>query len=286
MGDLHVSRRVINQVFADHFLMQDTMDQLVQDAGNPVHQDVNTIPGYSGFWIMGQADYYRYFGDHAYLRSNHDALVQLLSYMETELDEPDLFANARKAWPFIEDWSPDLNGDTPEVRRTAHLEFYKAFLDGAWLLQEQGDAALAEKFRRRADAMKAAARKYLVESSTQTFGLRRQTSAMAIFSEIADATETEVIWKYVLSRPTQFMISPYYNYYAISAMARAGHPQNALDEIRNYWDGMIKEGATSTWEAYDPGSPKEDFHQWFQSTLAKATWSASRMDGRLERLQG
>jgi len=61
------------------------------------------------------------------------------------------------------------------------------------------------------------------------------------------------------------MISPYYNFYVITAMAEAGHRRETLEEIRNYWGGMIKEGATSTWEAYDPSWPKEDFHRSLQS---------------------
>jgi hypothetical protein len=38
------------------------------------------------------------------------------------------------------------------------------------------------------------------------------------------------------------------------------HRQGALDWIREYWGGMIHEGATSFWEAYDPSWPKDDPH--------------------------
>lgn len=264
MGDLDVSGRVIDSVFADHFLMQDTMDRLVHDAGSPVDADVNTIPGYSAFWVMGEADYYRHFADLEYLRSIHDPLVQLLSYMEGALDQRNLFAEPRKSWPYV-DWSPDMNQNTPEVSRATQLEFCKAFSDGAWLLRQQGDNASAERFQAKADAMKAAAQKFLLDPGTQTFGLRHQTNAMAIFSGVADAAQTETIWQRVLSHPRQFMISPYYNFYVITAMAQAGHRRETLEEIRNYWGGMVKEGATSTWEAYDPSWPKEDFHRSLQS---------------------
>src|SRR5579875_3683590 len=52
MGDLDVSGHVIDAVFADHFLMQETMNALIHDAGQPVDRDVNHIPGYSAFWVM------------------------------------------------------------------------------------------------------------------------------------------------------------------------------------------------------------------------------------------
>jgi hypothetical protein len=61
------------------------------------------------------------------------------------------------------------------------------------------------------------------------------------------------------------MISPYYNYYVIAAMAASGHRQEALDWIREYWGGMVKEGATSFWEGYDPDWPQENFHEMLQA---------------------
>ena len=56
------------------------------------------------------------------------------------------------------------------------------------------------------------------------------------------------------------IISPYYNYYVIRAMAEMGHREEALKWIRQYWGGMVDEGATSFWEAYDPS--------WYQGGLS------------------
>lgn len=264
MGDLDVSGLVIDTVFADQFLMRKTMDQLIGDAGNPVHEDVNGIPGYSAFWVMGEADYYRHIGDATYLHALHDPLIRLLDFLSGELDARHTFANPRKAWPFV-DWAPDLNGDTEQTRRATLFEFYRAFSDGAWLLRESGDTNAAGKYQGVADAMRAAAQSLYLDPQTGTFGNRWQTNAMAIFSGLADANQTAAIWERVLSRPSPTVITPYYNFYAISAMAQAGHRREALDWIRKYWGGMIAEGATSFWEAYDPAWPKEDFHAHLQA---------------------
>ena len=43
-------------------------------------------------------------------------------------------------------------------------------------------------------------------------------------------------------------------------MAALNHRTDALEWMRKYWGGMIAEGATSFWEAYDPRWPKQDFH--------------------------
>ena len=268
MGDLDVSGDVIDTAFADHFLMQTTLDRLNHEAGIPMRQEVNGIPGYSAFWVMGEADYYRHIGDSAYLRSIHDDVVRLLDYIAGDLDSDHLFANPRKSWPFV-DWSPEMQHDTLEARRATTFEFYRAFSEGAWLLRESGDAAAADKYQAIADAIRKSAREKLFDSQTGTFGSRWQPNAMAVFSGVATPEQTAAIWQRVLSKPSQFMISPYYNFYVISAMAAAGRRHEALDWIRNYWGGMIQQGATSFWEAYDPSWPKEDFHANLQADDSK-----------------
>ena len=264
MGDLDVSGHVIDAVFADHFLMQKTMDRLIDEAGNPLTRDVNGIPGYSAFWVMGEADYYRHTGDVWYLASLHDRLIRLLDYMVGELNDQNYFANRRKAWPFV-DWSPQFDKDTPPARAATEFEFYKAFSDGAWMLGEMGDSGAAEKYRERANAIRRAAQAIALDPASDTFGDRWQANAMAIYAGVADAKETASIWQQVLSHPPKLMISPYYNFYAVSAMADAGHRREALDWIRKYWGGMIDEGATSFWEGYDPSWPQQDFHAHLQA---------------------
>ena len=195
--------------------------------------------------------------------------MQLLDHIDAEFDERDLYANKTKVWLYV-DWSPDLNGDTSELRRASEFEFYRAYREGAWLLREVGDTQNAAKYEARAVAIKTAADKYLLDPATGTYGPRWQTNAMAVLSGVAGPDRYDAIWKSVLSQVGQtknsgLIISPYYNYYVISAMGMMGHRQEALAWIRQYWGGMIAEGATSFWEAYDPSWYKEDFHGSLQS---------------------
>jgi alpha-L-rhamnosidase len=271
MGDLDVSGDVINAVFADRFLMQQTLDYLIRDAGQPVRRDVNTIPGYSAFWVMGEADYYRHFGDLDYLRSVHQPLVELLSYMASELDDGNIFTNPRHAWPFV-DWSPGmapsffgigtrpLGEAAPNAQRATQFEFYAAFKEGSWLLRQIGDSVNAGRFAAKANAIRSAALQSMLDPQSGTFGDRWQPNAMAIYSGLASPAEARTIWQKVLSRPDKYRITPYYNFYVISAMADAGQYQAGLDWIRRYWGGMIRRGATSFWEAYNLGLPRDGWH--------------------------
>jgi hypothetical protein len=93
---------------------------------------------------------------------------------------------------------------------------------------------------------------------------------MAILSGAASPTQIPAIWSTVLAHTADDSfreppITPFYNYYVISAMAATGHRAQALDWIRKYWGGMIREGATSFWEAYDTHWPTGNAHVSLQA---------------------
>ncbi len=273
MGDTDVSGPVIEEVFADRELMEDTLDRLLgPDPKIPVDQHVNGIPGYSSYWFTGVADFYRHSGDKAFLQREHQRMLQLLGVVDGEFDERGVYANKSKVWLYV-DWSANLNGDTPETRRATTLEFLRAYREAAYLLSEIGDAANAAKYKQRAEATQAAANQYLLDKGTGTYGSRWQTNAAAVNSGAAGPERYDAIWRDVLSHVGQpapagmqrDIISPYYGDYVLRAMARMGHRPEAMAWIRQYWGGMLQEGATSFWEAYDPSWYKEDFHSSLQA---------------------
>ena len=143
MGDTDVSGRVIDDVFGERPLMEDTLDRLMGPA--PVDQHVNGIPGYSAFWFTGTADYYRHAGSKEFLQREHSRMLELLSYVDKEFDQRNVYANKTNVWLYV-DWSPDLNGDTPETRRATTLEFYRAYREAAFMLRELGDTTNADKY--------------------------------------------------------------------------------------------------------------------------------------------
>lgn len=266
MGDLDVSGRVISSVFADTKLMEDTMDRLLGPA--PIHQHVNGIPGYSAFWVTGQAEFYRHLGDRAYLERQHDGLVQLLSYMEAELDGDHIFHARPGEWPFV-DWSYQLEQGGRETTRATHFEFFFALREGAWLLRELGDTEHAAHFEQTAEAMQAAATAHLLDPHG-SFGDRWQTNSMAVVSGIASPAQRNAVWNSVLAGvgktlPYPTIISPYYGFYVLTAMAETGHRKEALDWMHQFWGGMVREGATSFWEGYDPSWYKDNFHASLQA---------------------
>jgi hypothetical protein len=267
MGDLDVSGRTIDDVFADRFLMEDTLNRLIGDA--PVEQHVNGIPGYSAFYLTGEKDYYLHTGSMKQLESVHSRLVLLLEYMEKDLNQQNLFSDLSHAWPFV-DWSPEMTGYGPQTRMATQFEYYAAFEDGAYLLHVLHDETKAKHMEERADTLKAAAQRYMRDAQG-SFGNRWQPNAYAVLSGVTNQDQYAAIWHNSLSdvghvQYNPYIITPYYNNYVISAMAKMGERQAALNWIRQYWGGMVQEGATSFWEGYDPSWYKgSGFHQSLQA---------------------
>ena len=279
MGDDEVIDRTIADVYGDGRLVKAALDDAIGPA--PVTEHVNGLPGYSAWWVIGEAEYVRRWGDLRQLLVVRQRLLQVLALMERELNAQNIYAATGGGKPFV-DWAPELSADSPEARRALDFEYLLAFRQGAWLLRLSGDDADAAKYSARADAMTAAARSSL-EDGSGAFGDRWQTNAIAVLAgAVTSAAQREAVWRVlartVTGRQTYDVITPYYGAYLLSAMAVLGHRREALQWMRAYWGGMLDAGATSFWEAWDPSWAGSDPHARLQAD-GKVGYNASLAHG-------
>jgi len=143
--------------------------------------------------------------------------------------------------------------NAPDAVEITTFAYYMAFKAGAFLLRQLGDNASANEWEQKAATVKSAAITAYWDGTS--FGPRIQTNAMAVFSGVADDSMTSSIFGHVLSQPATQPVTPYFNYFVISALAQAGHREEALALIRQHWGSMLRAGATSFWEVYDPACP-------------------------------
>ena len=263
VGDIDVSGRVISTVFADKFLLEDTLRRLAD--ATPPDQYVNGIASYTALWITSLYNLNLHTGDHAFLASQHETLLRLLARMDKDLDANGLLVPSSKGWGFV-DWAPGLYGTTPETRIGTNLQYLRAYLEAPSLLREIGDTVNAARYEAQAERVAAAARRAYL--SNGTVGATWQLNTLAVLTGLPSSDNE--IWSNVLSHvkqdsPTDPVISPYFNAYLLDALSRTGHDAEALEWIRQYWGGMLAEGATSFWESYDLRWPKTDFHLSLQA---------------------
>lgn len=275
IGDLHVTGETINTVFLDRFLMEKTIagGRAEAQGGRPPTQmptaDVNNIPGYTAAWFGCLADFYRHDGDLAFLRSQHENILTLLAFQQTQFDPQNLFSNPKNEWDFC-DWAPGYVQHTPQTLAATHLFDVYGVRQAVFLLQALGDAVNAKKYSAWADALTQAARSKLVNPQTQTYGDRVQGNAMAVFSGVATPEQQTRIYETVLKAGTPAwtppvagdlsgseVMSPFYGHYVLRAYAQMGQVQAGIDLLRRYWGAMSARGLTTGWEQFDPSFPKD-----------------------------
>jgi hypothetical protein len=276
MGDMQVSGQVINNVFLDRFLMELTMRELRAEAqgGNsptsPAASYVNGVAGYSNAWFCGLFDFYQHTGAIGFLRSQRQLLVSMLRFMRQGFNRENLFVNKHKAWCFV-DWAPELVGNDPaptQAHAPANVatDLYTcwAVRRAVFMFKALGDKADAAKYARWEKQLVHAARTNLVNPITQTYTNLRQVNAMAIESHVANARQRMAIYSRILGPHCPSWrqpATPYYDNFIIFALSHLGHFRQALDFVRFEWGGMVRRGATTFWERYNPSWPLKRFHR-------------------------
>jgi hypothetical protein len=252
MGDLYIINKTLAAFTRDLSMSRATMEHLIPPTG----KEVNGIPGYTAFWILGVGDYFRSTGDMQFLHDQAETIARLVTQMSSNFDASGEFEFKAGVQPFV-DWSPSLFTDTPSSRAATTLAILKAAREAEVLLKEVGDV--------RALDAQALSDRIMQTTPSLDLGSLWQTHSMLVYSGASTDLQTQQVWDTVLSRPAPQVVTPYYAYFAISAMAEANRRKEAVDFVRSYWGGMLAEGATTFWEAYDPAWPKQDFHRHLQA---------------------
>jgi alpha-L-rhamnosidase len=81
----------------------------------------------------------------------------------------------------------------------------------------------------------------------------RYANMFAMMMGYIDSAKTAAVKTNVLMNDkVQKITTPYMRFYELAALAETGQQKYVLKEMKDYWGGMLKEGATTFWEAYDP----------------------------------
>jgi hypothetical protein len=94
-----------------------------------------------------------------------------------------------------------------------------------------------------------------------------------------DETRIQKIKQNVLLNPDALKITtPYMRFYELEALCMLGEHTHVLQEIRDYWGGMLNLGATSFWEKYNPDETGAEHLAMYGRPYGKSlchAWGAS-----------
>ena len=67
-----------------------------------------------------------------------------------------------------------------------------------------------------------------------------------------DEKAQQILNNVILNPDVPAITTPYMRFYELEALCKMGLQEKVLKEIKAYWGGMLREGATSFWEKYNP----------------------------------
>nr|MBA3686947.1 hypothetical protein [Planctomycetota bacterium] len=189
----------------------------------------------------------------------------------------DLFLpESGKGWWLFVDWKAGLDHHVAE-----HGMLVYALRQLGELTAALGDGVAAANDRRTADRLVAAARAAWFDPAS---GLLRTAAgqvsyanqAWAVLSGIVDADEGARGLRTVALHPDAVRpAGPYLWHHVVHAQLLCGMDREALALLRGYWGGMVRAGATTFLEVYDPADQRLTPYGFVHANSACHAWSCT-----------
>ena len=253
-GDAYQSFMVNRYLYADPEITKRTILALL---GKPPYvQHLNTINDYSFYLIIAALDYWNDTEDTEFIKNIFDRLVGLYSFCVSRLDENGLVCEREGDWIFI-DWNDHLDKKGPMCAEQILLwQATRCIKKLAAVTGNPVPCAIDE------NALKDTIYKLYYKKELGGFidgyasgknHISRHQNVFALLYDFATEDECRLIMAKILNDPSVPAITtPYFELYELMAMCKYGNVKYATDMLSSYWGEMLKLGATSVWEQFDP----------------------------------
>lgn len=245
---------------------------------DPVTAHINTIMDYTFYWFNSVYDYYTYTADIDFVREIYPRMQTMMQYVLNRTNGEGMAEGQPDDWIFV-DWV-----DFPMHKRGT-LCFEQILLcksletmrlcatilkDNPLKTPPQGSittaqyAADAERYTILENELRNKLKPTFWDNSRKAFMHAIEDGAMntqitkfpnmfaIIYGYLTEDEKQTVMNTVMLNQDIEPITTPYMRFYELEALCMTGMQKQVLGEIRSYWGGMIKEGATSFWEKYNP----------------------------------
>ena len=277
-GDAYQSLFVNRYLTGDKEIEQRTLTAL--RGNDPVTTHINTIVDYSTLWILAMGEHYDTYGDEDYLRRMWPQMVSLMDFLMDQRDGNGFLVGREKDWVFI-DWA--------DFDRHGPLCGEQMLLAAAYgVMARFAPAEEAARYEKERAALLNAIERFFWDEKegayvdSFTSGKRhvtRHANILAIVFDLVSAERKQILAKQVLFNPdVPAITTPYFRFFELDALCKLGYLKEVLAEIKAYWGGMLKLGAVTFWEEYDPALPLEKQYAMYGDPFGKSlchAWAAS-----------
>ena len=255
---------------------------------DPVTSHINTIMDYTFYWFMGLYDYYQYTGDKQLIEQLYPRMKSLMEYCLSRRNENGMMQGLAGDWVFI-DWADFEMSKAGEVS-FEQLLFCRSLETMALCANLMNDAENVKIYNQLAADLKSKLFTAFWSDKDNAFIHNREngvkstqvtpfTNMFAVLFNYLDQDKTRAVKENVLLNPNALKITtPYMRFYELEALCALGEQKHVLNEIRNYWGGMINLGATSFWEKYNPQEKNPEMLAMYGRPFGKSlchSWGAS-----------
>ena len=226
---------------------------------DPVTAHINTIMDYTFYWFKSILDYYLYTADVAFVREMWPRMVTMMDYVLCRTNDQGMAEGQPDDWIFV-DWVdfPMHKRGTLCFEQILLMKALETMAVCAKLLDIKTDyrikcEELRNKIKQTFWSYEQKAYLHAIEDGKMNPHITKFPNMFAILYGLAYQEEREEIMKSVMLNPAIDPITtPYMRFYELEALCMMGYHTKVLQEIRDYWGGMLREGATSFWEKYVP----------------------------------
>ena len=229
---------------------------------DPVTSHSNTIMDYTFYWFLSIYDYYMYTGDSRFIAQIYPRMQSMMDYVLGRTNANGMVEGLTGDWVFV-DWADGYMDKKGELSYEQVL-FTKSLETMAMCSKLTGNTADQTKYEKLASDLRAKlipafwneTKKALVHNrlnGMQQEQVTRYANMFASFYNYLSPEQQQQIKTSVLLNDSIMKIStPYMRYYELEALCAMGEHKQVMKEMKAYWGGMIREGATSFWEKYVP----------------------------------
>lgn len=226
---------------------------------DPVTAHVNTIMDYTFYWFKSIYDYYLYTADIAFVREMWPRMVTLMDYVEGRLNEDGMAEGQADDWIFV-DWVdfPMHKRGTLCFEQILLMKAMETMAVCSKLLNIKTDyrvksESLRNKIKQTFWSYEQKAYYHAIEDGKINKQITKFSNMFAILYGLAYEEERHEIMQSVMLNPVIDPITtPYMRFYELETLCIDGLQEQVLQEMKVYWGGMLREGATSFWEKYNP----------------------------------
>jgi len=255
---------------------------------DPVTCHLNTILDYTFFWFLSIHDYYMYTGDLHFVHQIYPRMQSLMQYVLERTNANGMVEGLNGDWVFV-DWSDDKMDKRGELSFEQVL-FCRSLETMSWYAELTGHEKDQIYYTKLASDLRAKLlpafwdeeKKALVNNRVN--GMRSNTVTRyanmfaTFFNYFSEEQKNEVKASVLLNDSVSQITTPYMRFYEMDALCSIGEQEQVLKDIKAYWGGMLREGATTFWEKYNPEETGNQHYTMYNRPYGKSlchAWGAS-----------